>query len=71
MNRRRQLLSATFLPVLMVSTAIACDLRPPVQPAPPLVIQNSDGTITVQKAPPKGTIKDTGSKRDWWCPPRS
>ncbi len=70
MNIRRQLLSATFLPILMVSTTIASDLPPPVLAAPPMVIQNSDGTFTVQKSPPKGTSKDSRVKAGLVVPPQ-
>ena len=37
---------------------------------PPMVIQNPDGTLTVQKEPPKERAKDTEAKRDWSYPLR-
>jgi hypothetical protein len=55
---RQQFLFAPFLPVLVVSTAMASDLLPRVPAPPPMVISNSDGRILVQKVHPIGTRKD-------------
>jgi hypothetical protein len=37
---------------------------------PPMVIQNPDGTITVQKVPPKEAAKDTEAKKGLVIPPQ-
>lgn len=37
---------------------------------PPMVIQNPDGTLTVQKEPPKGRAKDTEAKKRLVIPPQ-
>ena len=37
---------------------------------PPMVIQNPDGTFTVQKAPPKEGAEDTKAKKGLVIPPQ-
>jgi hypothetical protein len=48
--------------------AVASDAVSPDKP--PMVIQNPDGTITVQKEPPKGGAKDTEAKKGLVIPPQ-
>jgi hypothetical protein len=38
--------------------------------APPLIVRNPDGTLTVQKEPPKGTTEGDGERKGLRIPPQ-
>ena len=60
MTRRTLILAGAFISATLRAAAAVSD--PKVPPQPPLVTANADGTVIVQKVPPKGTAKYPTSK---------
>ena len=83
-NRKMKRPSNLLLPVLAVLAACAVPAamgaddqqatkptgEAPSQNKPPMIIDNPDGTFTIQKAPPKEAAKDPKTKKGLVIPPQ-
>ena len=58
-----------MLALAAAAMASAQNTPKPVK-APPMIVDNPDGTFTVQKAPPKEAAKDPKAKKGLVIPPQ-